>query len=195
MNIICLNFSEYANLVEQAPIMIWRANETMGYDYFNKQWLSFTGRTIEQERGNGWAEGIHPEDLPRCMKIYSESFQLKEPFEMEYRLRRADGVFRWLFDRGVPFKGSTGEFAGYIGSCIDTTARNEAQLQLKATQEAEMQRLRKLIPVCAWCRKIREDNGYWNEIESYMTIHFQAKFSHGICPECQSTHFPCVVSG
>lgn len=190
MNTIRLSSNEYATLVEQAPILIWRADLTMGCDYFNERWLAFTGRTMEQERGNGWAEGVHSEDLPRCLKIYTESFAERKIFEMEYRLRRADGVFRWLFDRGVPFNGPTGEFAGYIGSCIDVTERVEAQAQLKVVQEAELKTLRELLPVCSWCRKVREDSGYWNQLESYVTDRFSTKFTHGICPDCQKKHFP-----
>lgn len=185
-----LSFNEYRTLVEQSPILIWRADLTMGCDYFNDRWLTFTGRTMEQERGNGWAEGVHPDDMQRCLKIYTDSFARRETFEMEYRLRRMDGVFRWLFDRGVPFNGPTGEFAGYIGSCVDISDRVEAQNQIKAAQEAEVQMLQNLLPVCAWCNKVREDSGYWKQIESYVAAHSALRFTHGICPECKKEHFP-----
>ena len=99
---ISLGFEEYRTLVEQAPILIWRANTTTECDYFNERWLAFTGRSLEQESGNGWAEGVHPDDFQGCLSIYLEAFAKREIFEMEYRLRRHDGVYRWLFDRGVP---------------------------------------------------------------------------------------------
>jgi diguanylate cyclase (GGDEF)-like protein len=86
---------------------------------------------MEQEMKNGWAEGVHPDDLDRCLKIYLDTFQKREIFEMEYRLRRHDGRYRWIFDRGVPFKGSDGKFAGYIGSCIDVTEKVEAREYLQ----------------------------------------------------------------
>ena len=184
-----LTLIEYVTLVEQSPILIWRADLTMGCNYFKERWLAFTGRTMEQEQGNRWAEGVHPEDLSRCLKIYTDAFGERKTFEMEYRLRRADGVFRWIFDRGVPFNDPTGQFAGYIGSCIDVTDRVEAQAQLKAAQEAELNALRELLPVCSWCRKVREDSGYWRQLESYVTQRFSAKFTHGICPDCRKTHF------
>ncbi len=190
MNTIRLSFDEYATLVEQAPILIWRADLTMGCNYFNERWLSFTGRTLEQESGNGWAAGVHPDDLPRCLKIYTGSFARREIFEMEYRLRRADGVFRWLFDRGVPFDNPTGQFAGYIGSCIDVTERVEAQTRLKAAQDAELQMLRELLPVCSWCKKVRKDDGYWGQLESYVSKHSALRFTHSICPACEKKHFP-----
>ena len=126
-----LSFEEYKILVEQAPIMIWRSNTTTACDYFNERWLVFTGRTMEQEIGNGWAEGVHPDDFDECLKIYLDTFQKREVFEMEYRLRRHDGRYRWIFDRGVPFKGPNGQFAGYIGSCIDVTEKVEAREYLQ----------------------------------------------------------------
>jgi PAS domain S-box-containing protein len=187
-----LSFAEYKALVEQAPILIWRADLTMGCDFFNERWLAFTGRTMEQEAGNGWAEGVHPDDLSRCLKIYTESFAQRKVFEMEYRLRRADGAFRWLFDRGEPFNGPSGQFAGYIGSCIDVTDRVNAEAQLKAAQEAEVKTLRGLLPICAWCKKVREDSGYWGELEGYVSKHSAAVFTHGLCPDCQQKHFPDI---
>ncbi len=190
MNATILNSNEYAVLVEQSPILIWRADLTMECDYFNERWLAFTGRTMAQERGNGWAEGVHPEDLARCLKIYTESFAQRKIFEMEYRLRRADGAFRWLFDRGVPFNGSTGQFAGYIGSCIDVTERVVAEAQLKVVQTAELEALRGLLPLCAWCKKIRDEDGNWETLERYVCRQAKAEVTHCLCPDCKRNNFP-----
>lgn len=106
--------------------MIWRAGLDANCDYFNETWLTFTGRTLEQEMGEGWAEGVHPDDLQRCVAYYLDHFHKREPFEMEYRLRRHDGVYRWIFDRGVPLTDDAGAFAGFIGSCIDVDDRRRA---------------------------------------------------------------------
>jgi PAS domain S-box-containing protein len=179
-----LSREEYKLLVEKAPIMIWRSNLTMECDYFNEVWLVFTGRSMEQETGNGWAEGVHPEDFDNCLKIYSEHFSRREAFEMEYRLRRFDGVYRWIFDRGVPFYDSVGYFKGYIGSCVDVTETKEARDTLKNAQEAEIKQLRELLPICSYCKKIRNDKNYWEQMESYISSHSNILFSHGICPEC-----------
>ena len=80
--------------------------------------------------GNGWAEGVHPEDLERCLETYSEALDQRESFQMEYRLQRHDGEYRWIFDSGVPRWNSVGSFAGFIGSCIDVTERKQAELAL-----------------------------------------------------------------
>jgi diguanylate cyclase (GGDEF)-like protein/PAS domain S-box-containing protein len=94
-------------------------------NYFNKSWLAFTGRTMEQEVGEGWAEGVHPDDYKDALRIYTDAFEKREPFEMEYRLKRSDGQYRWIHDFGRPFYGLKDEFMGYIGSCYDITQSKE----------------------------------------------------------------------
>lgn len=190
MNNHHLSFNEYLTIVEQAPIMIWRAGLSAKCDYFNKTWLDFTGRTLEQEIGDGWAEGVFSEDMERCLRIYLTSFEKREKFEMEYRLRRHDGEYRWIFDRGTPFYDADDEFAGYIGSCIDVTERVEARKLLLQERDSEIRRLRGLLPICSSCKKIRNDGGIWEQIEKYVSEHSEAEFSHGLCPECAPKMFP-----
>ncbi len=180
-----LSSDEYATLVEQSPILIWRADLSMGCDYFNERWLAFTGRTMEQEYGNGWAEGVHPDDLDRCLQIYTTHFAKRESFEMEYRLRRADGEHRWLLDRGSPFHAPDGTFLGFIGSCVDVTDRIAAQEELARMHEKELDELRGVIPICAYCRKVRDDRNYWQQLDAFLAKHSKTEFSHGICPECK----------
>ena len=179
-----LSMLEYEALVEQAPIMIWRANTEALCDYFNERWLAFTGRTVAEEYGNGWAAGVHPDDFADCLKIFLDGFAAQQIFEMEYRLKRSDGEYRWIFDRGVPFYSAQGEFAGYIGSCIDVTERVEAQEALRKNLETEIKTLRGIIPICGYCHKIRNERESWQRIESYITQHTEALFSHSICPQC-----------
>lgn len=179
-----LTLQEYQVLSEQSPILSWRAGTDALCDYFNERWLSFRGRTMEEEYGNGWAEGVHPDDLDRCLKIFLDAFNARQIFEMEYRLKRYDGEYRWIFDRGVPFHGEQGEFAGYIGSCVDVTERVEAQEALRIKLEEEIKTLKGIIPICAYCHRIRDDKESWQQLESYISEHSEALFSHGICPEC-----------
>jgi two-component system CheB/CheR fusion protein len=122
---------QYRLLVESSPVMIWRSGLDSKCDYFNETWLAFTGRTFEQELGNGWAEGVHSEDFDRCLAIYLDHFGRRAVFEMEYRLRRHDGVYRYIFDRGVPFFDEAGQFGGFIGSCVDVDERVRAQALLQ----------------------------------------------------------------
>lgn len=133
-----LTATEYRLLVEHSPVMIWRSGLDAKCDYFNEIWLAYTGRTLEQEMGDGWAEGVHPEDFDRCVSLYLDHFQRRASFEMEYRLRRHDGVYRWIFDRGVPFNDDTGAFAGFIGSCVDVHERRTAQDTQQKHQEEQL---------------------------------------------------------
>jgi PAS domain S-box-containing protein len=110
-----------------APVMIWTAGTDRLCTYVNQPWLEFTGRPLAAELGNGWAEGIHNEDLKRCLETYSQSFDQRQSFAMEYRLRRKDGEYRWIVDIGVPRFNPDGNFAGYIGSCLDVTDRKLAE--------------------------------------------------------------------
>lgn len=113
------------------PELIWISDTDKLCTHFNTAWLNFTGRTLSQEIGNGWAEGVHQEDLPGCLQTYTSAFDLRQPFSMEYRLRRFDGEYRWLSDRGVPYYDADAVFAGYIGSCVDITEQREAEQELR----------------------------------------------------------------
>ena len=130
-----LNTIEYQIIVESAPNMIWRAGTDALCNYFNTTWLTFTGRNLEEEIGNGWATGVHPDDFDRCLKIYLDNFAAHTDFEMEYRLKRHDGVYRWILDQGAAVFLENNEFTGYIGSCIDINDRVEGQLMKELAQK------------------------------------------------------------
>jgi PAS domain S-box-containing protein len=115
-----------------APAMIWVSNPDAMRIYFNQSWLEFTGRTLAQELGDGWADGIHAADRERCLDTYRSSVNSCLPFKMEYRLRRFDGQFRWVLSHGEPRFSEAGVLEGYIGSCVDITELKEAHEQLEA---------------------------------------------------------------
>lgn len=116
----------FRNLADTAPAHIWMTDRDRSLDFFNKGWLDFTGRSLEQERADGWLKSVHPEDFEHRQETVNLSVAAKLPFEVEYRLRRHDGEYRWILDRGVPRYTARGEYLGYIGSCIDVTDRNRA---------------------------------------------------------------------
>jgi two-component system sensor kinase FixL len=119
--------ARFRTVADAAPVMIWMSGPDKLCNFFNKGWLDFTGRTMEQELGNGWAEGVHSDDLEHCIEVYKNSFDARQPFTMEYRLRRNDGEYRWVLDTGTPRFDTDGVFVGYIGSCIDMTEQKRTE--------------------------------------------------------------------
>ncbi|HEX4265875.1 MAG TPA: PAS domain-containing protein [Verrucomicrobiae bacterium] len=112
----------FQQLADGAPVMIWMSGSDMGCFYFNRAWFDYRGRTAQQESGNGWAEGVHPDDLERCVQHYVGSFQQRVSFAMSYRLQDRHGEYRWILDRGVPHYDAEGGFLGFYGGCAETTA-------------------------------------------------------------------------
>ena len=135
-------------LADSGAVMMWMSDTDKACTYFNRPWLEFTGRSLQQELGDGWADGVHPDDLQRCLATYGKAFDERLPFTMEYRLRRNDGVYRWIRDAGTARFLPDGSFAGYIGCCIDIHDQKEAEMtrrelagRLISAQEAERARI------------------------------------------------------
>jgi len=137
------HFRTLANL---GQALIWTSTPDKLCNYFNQPWLDFTGRTLEQELGNGWAEGVHPDDFDRCLDIYVTAFDKRESFNMEYRLRHHSGEYRWIVDQGSPRYDSQGEFLGFIGHCLDITGNRQAAQALRDSEE-KFRMLTTLAPV------------------------------------------------
>jgi PAS domain S-box-containing protein len=119
--------ARFQAMADTAPVLIWMTGTDGLCNYFNKPWLEFTGRTTEQEVGTGWIQGVHPDDVKGCLDGFLPAFDARKPFRMKYRLRRADGEYRWLIESGIPRYTGAGEFAGYIGSNIDITDLKRAE--------------------------------------------------------------------
>jgi len=122
-------------MADAAPVMIWISGTDRRCTWFNTPWLRFTGRSMEEEIGDGWVDHVHPDDVERCLTTYVTAFDAREPFSMEYRLRRHDGVYRWHLDHATPLYGGDGTFAGFIGSCVDITERRRAEESLRRSEE------------------------------------------------------------
>ncbi|OQA34819.1 MAG: Cyclic di-GMP phosphodiesterase Gmr [Betaproteobacteria bacterium ADurb.Bin341] len=125
----------YRTLADTGQALVWASGTDKLCNYFNRIWLEFTGRSLEQELGNGWAEGVHPDDYQRCLDTYVAAFDQREQFSIEYRLRRHDGEYRWIQDDGCPRYDSQGEFIGYIGHCLDITERKLMEQELIASEQ------------------------------------------------------------
>ncbi len=135
----------FVSMANHAPVLLWMARTDSLCTFFNSVWLDFTGRTLEEEWGVGWSEGVHPQDFQPCMDTYVEAFNQRKEFEMTYRLKRKDGEYRWILDRGIPLF-NEGTFAGYIGSCIDISDLRNAKDALEvanATLENALKELRR----------------------------------------------------
>jgi PAS domain S-box-containing protein len=113
----------FHQLVDSLPVMVWMSGTDALCTFFNRAWLEFRGRRIEDERGNGWTEGLHPDDRDLCVETYLKAFSARQPFRMQYRLERANGGYTWVENTGQPRFDDGGEFVGYAGSCLDVSER------------------------------------------------------------------------
>ena len=123
--------ARFCEVMDAAPVMIWMSGEDKGCVWFNRSWLTFTGRSLAQEMGQGWSEGVHRDDFERCIQVYFSHFDARKDFRIQYRLRRNDGAFRWIDDTGIPRFARDGTFLGYIGSCVDIHEHRATQSELR----------------------------------------------------------------
>jgi two-component system, LuxR family, sensor kinase FixL len=133
--------ARFCEAMDAAPVMIWVSGEDKLCIWFNRPWLEFTGRTLAEELGNGWAEGVHPEDFDRCLEIYVSHFDARTKFRTQYRMRRHDGEYRWIDDIGIPRYARDGSFLGYFGSCTDVHDQKAMEAELRKLKETLEQRI------------------------------------------------------
>ncbi|HEY9062951.1 MAG TPA: PAS domain S-box protein [Pseudobacteroides sp.] len=125
----------FHKMMDKLPVLIKRFGTDNKCNYLNNAWLQYTGREIEQELGDGWAEGIHPEDMEKCLKIYEGAFHKEDSFQMEYRLRRNDGEYRWVLAAGTPIHCNNGKLLGYIEAVCDINDGKCIEESLKESEE------------------------------------------------------------
>ncbi len=129
--------SRFRQLADTAPVMIWMSSETGDTTYFSKQWLEFRGRSSEAELGGNWLEGIHPDDREACQRAFLQHAEERRPFELQFRLRRFDGTYRWIVDRGMPRFAPDGTYLGFVGACIDIHDRKVTEDAMEQMMQAQ----------------------------------------------------------
>jgi PAS domain S-box-containing protein len=161
------SLARFRTMGDHAPVLIWMTDQEGLYNWFNRPWLDFTGRRLDQEAGHSWEANIHPEDRERRVSLYTKAFESKQSFQAEFRLCRQDGVYRWLLDHGTPLFDSTGAFSGYIGSCIDITEHKETEQQLVQLQDQlalELAAMRRLHELGQRLMALEDESALLNEI-------------------------------
>jgi PAS domain S-box-containing protein len=143
----------FEHIANAAPVMIWMSGPQLGGSWFNASWLTFTGRSLEDEMGRGWTDGVHPDDLDRLLAAYAEGFERRQTLRIEYRLRNAQGQYRWLDEVATPCFDADGAFTGYIGSCVDVTDRRTAEQALRSG-EARVRALVDSLPQLLWSNRV-----------------------------------------
>jgi two-component system sensor histidine kinase VicK len=146
---------QFKLMADTAPVLLWISGPDKLTYFFNSSWLRFTGRTLEQELGNGWSEGVHPDDLNRCLEIYTTSFDARKEYNTEYRLKRYDGQYRWVSGKGVPRYAADGTFAGFMGTCMDVDNLLESERMRKdyvitnrKTDKHQLEQIINMLPAC-----------------------------------------------
>jgi hypothetical protein len=179
-----LSLKDYQDLVAQASIMVWRTDATGRCDWLNDPALAFTGRALEGDGTDGWAAGIHPDDLDRCLALFRAHLAARTPFALEYRLRRVDGVYRSIVDRGAPRWDATGAFVGFVGSRVDAGGGLVAG-EPEPPPPPPGRRPDELLPICVTCKRVRDERGRWHRVERYLEERGSAAFTHTFCESCE----------
>ncbi len=166
--------ARFRTVANAAPVLIWMSGADSLYYWFNQVWLDFTGRSLEQEAGSGWMSGIHTDDLQHYLNVYVTRFDARQAFQMEYRLKRYDGEYRWVFDFGVPRRDKHGEFLGYIGTCLDITDRKRTEANLQQFAEIAAHHLQEpLRRILSFTKQLKQQLGEASLNEkTALSLHF-----------------------
>lgn len=173
---LAVSESRLRQLMDAVPAAFFLTNLEGECVLVNRHWHRLTGRADEEMLGHGWISAIHPEDVQRVTRGMGDPLRAGQTFDDTYRLQRPDGSVSWVQTTAAPLTDPDGTLTGYAGFSSDITALVEARDAVKT--------LHGLIPICATCKRIRDDAGSWNQLEAYISSHTDASFSHGICPTC-----------
>jgi len=167
---------QYRVLVEQAPIMLWRAGLDAKRDYVNAAWLGFTGAQLDGALGDGWTASVHADDVQRCANLYARQFARREPFTLEYRLRRADGEYRGVFERGAPYRDAAGGYAGFVASCADVSDAHPLRPREEHILTAMTHELRTpLTPLLGYVHLVARHVARGEPIDAELVAHLSAQ--------------------
>ncbi len=176
---------DYRLLMDNVPAMIWLLDPaTLTITFRNRASREFGDRPETGDVVGEWKNSVHPEDQEGYMSEFTTALAERRPVSIALRARRADGSYRWVVDQIVPYFDPSGSLACYIGSTLDITKQVEAELTLRDHERAKLEQLRSLLPICAHCKKIRDAESRWHEVEDYVSAHMPTDFSHGLCPDC-----------
>lgn len=176
---------DYRLLMDNVPAMIWLMDPTtLTITFRNRASREFGHRPETGDVVEEWEHSVHPEDQERYMSDLGSAIAERSPISIVLRVIRADGSYRWVVDQAVPYLDPSGSFACYIGSTLDITEQVEAEHALRDQERAKLEQLRSFLPICARCKRIRDAESEWHEVETYVSTHMSTDFSHGLCPTC-----------
>ncbi|CAN5778547.1 hypothetical protein BH11GEM2_BH11GEM2_30400 [soil metagenome] len=175
--------AHYRTLAEAIPQIVWTANPDGWLDFYNQRWFDYTGLTLEQTQGWGWEPVLHSDDLENCVNRWTHAFSTGEPYETEYRFKRAaDGEYRWHLGRALPVRDAGGAIVKWFGTCTDIHDQKEAADVLRRSRDALE---KQLVTMCAWSNTVMHD-GEWMTFSSYLERRFGLMTTHGISPDAMA---------
>lgn len=154
--------ARFRNMADHAPVMMWVTDPSGYCTYLNRAWYDFTGQTPQEAEGYGWLEATHPDDRDEAERAFREANAARAPFRVEYRLRGADGRYRWALDTAAPRFGDDGSYLGYVGSVIDIDERRMAE-ERQRDSEARLRRRTDALPTFVWFAEPNGELNYFNQ--------------------------------
>jgi PAS domain S-box-containing protein len=183
-------------LAGSAPVGIFEADRTGNWSFVNQTWSEITGMSAEDAHGVGWAKAVFTDDQEIVRNHWYGAAKAGEDLEMEYRCQLKNGEVRWVLARSVAMRSHRGKIVGFVGTVVDVTERKRLErdrehlIQFLQAALADVKALQGILPMCASCRKIRDERGHWFDLESYIQQRAQTQFTHGICPDCMKKLYP-----